>query len=500
MKKNIRLTLSAFLLLSLLCLAMLFTACGDKNPDETTDKPETPYEVLADVVEKTVKAHESDSADLLKNALTGGSIEANLTPAGELSVDTLLPFDSLAVKSYYGENKALQTLRMTSGSHSLDFSLFETPESSIITSSALDGAYGATYENASSFIEDMLGDMSDSSGFTEAMAELPGFASAFSALMKKALPLIDEHAVITPELTEDDLRIALEISSKDLAAFARECIALAKADEDFMTSLNVMLVLLKAAGEVPTLDSLLEDSGINDLLSEAEAANTVLRISIVATRSRVIEKITVSAFDLAESEEGVVKISADHFTLTLLISDEGGITIDAESGDETLYFDYDITDTESRRKVMISVGVTGVTLTPITYTYGKLDNSYTLSLTIPTVFSAELKGKITRTDDSMTVTLDSSSITDLTGSFLLGTTALPFKGSVTVKASDEMPQAPASYKEITDLTEEELAAVTEALMEDPIILSIIEFLALFATPDEDIPTTEEQWGALIPMD
>ena len=109
-----------------------------------------------------------------------------------------------------------------------------------------------------------------------------------------------------------------------------------------------------------------------------------------------------------------------------------------------------------------------------------------MKIEIPGTFSATVNGKYTATatEATLTVTKIKATITpsyddmypeDILNGAANGTTIdFPFTLTITAKASDTAPKAPASYTDISKLSEEELSALVSKIENDPAVYNLIK--------------------------
>ena len=463
-----------FLVTFLLIAGILLTGCGEEEPVETT-KPETPFEILLDAIDKTAASRTEEGSDIFERAQVGGSVAAKVTlPAG------ILPFTELNTAVYYGADKYAETISMKNGTSVLDLSLFLNGNTTVLSSSALSSAYGGTMQD----VEELLSLITGGNAISGNVTGSPALVEALEGLMTNTMPLVEKYATVTPVLTEDDLTIKVEMTSANAALFIEEFIALAKADTAFVAAFAA--TVSSAAGEPMTFYSFLAEIDIDTLIADMKAEKATVTADIKATRSRVIQSCHLIVTETVDASDGTAPVTNELLSLKITLGTHGSLTLQLTAEEQNLYYDYDVTETDTTRKIMVSVGVTGVTLTPITYTYNKTSGAYTLSLAIPGTLSASLSGSVTETSDTWTLTVDSLDMS-VTGDSLTGSlvpVSLPITASVTVKAVDTVPSAPASYKNFATLSEEELAEIVVELSENEIFSAIMEMLAEEEEPIE----------------
>lgn len=456
------------LLAALLLLVGILTACGkEEGPTETPD------EVLADVLKKTAEDRKTEEFTLLKSAYENGSLAYTLS----LGEDEQLP--TLSGKTYF--SKKVSEVALTKGGSTFSSTVFSDRDKLIFTASPLNGAYGADLSELAHLMGQIDASFEAAVDLEAKLDDIGDLGDSILAIVRsdEVAALLETHSVVFYQLGEDDLTVRLIIHSLDIAAIMDSLITICENDEDFVSDLNTVLEMVHSGDEpAPTFDTLLKDMDMEDVIEDLEEENGIFTLDITATRSRVIKK-AVARYAIYETDaEGNDKLSEERFTCEVILGDDGAFLIDAQSTDGAFYLDYDVDDTESRRKVSISAGTDGIVRTPVTYTYQKNAKTYSLEINIPSVLSATLTGRLEIMEDEITLTVENASYTATGGSLIGGLIPMqiPVSLSLTVKANDTPPTAPESHRDLSSLSEEERAELVDAVKNDPVIADLITLL------------------------
>ncbi len=468
------LTLTALLLI----VALALTACSGSN-----EKEETVYDILNDCIDKTVEAKKSDSASVWEQALTGGSIEEVFTYE-----DDLIPIKTISGKFYAGKDTgaAILSMALTSG-EKLDLSMFGDTEKAVIVCSALTGAYGVTADGLTDLISELLSGAQGSSSTTVTIPteSLEKHADKFTAILEKYIPLTMNQA-------ESSMHFSFMITNGTVKQILGDVLTILENDAEFKQEFQDFLI---ASGEPATsgeMDEAFADAreALNDLDEDPFCAT----VSITASNERIISSASVTVYEGADTTGK--QIGKVLFSLPA----SGGFNLEATIDGQTITAGYTVTEFGTVTKKTLSIGAMGITLTPISLTYDSANGDYELKIEVPGTFSADVSGKYTAsaTEATLTVTKIKATITpsydDMSPEDILGGAAggvtldLPMTVTITAKASDTAPKAPASYKDLSKLSEEELFELEEALLSDPVIAAFVElFESFFATQEDVLP-------------
>ena len=462
MKRIIIITL--LLLIALLAL----TACGGKK-----EKKETVYDILADVIDKTVDSQKSESTAVWEEALKNGSIEELFTYNSDL-----IPIKTISGKTYFNKDSSalLASLALTTG-EKLDLSLFSDQKKSVLTSSALTKNYGFTSDGLISFVTKY---------FLSADEEVATFDSTVlvSSLEKHETEfrkLFETNVPVTMKKAESSLQFSFTVSNKTLKKMLSDAIAILEKDADFSQTL---VDYVAANGETLTATEIY--TLIKEELKALDEEPFNAMFAITASNDRIITAASINVYDSTEQNPNV---SAQKRLASVLLSlpASGGFNIEITAEGQTITAGYTVTEFGTVTKETLSIGAMGVSLTPVSLTYDSATTEYELKIEIPGKFSATAKGKYTATKTQATLTLTSLVVTLSTDysdleSILSGNTTidLPMTLTLTAKTEDIAPKAPASYTDIATLSEKDAEALMTELMSDPVVQSLAMIFGSFS--------------------
>jgi len=475
----------------LLIVALALTACGGKDTDK-----ESVYDILDDAIEKTVNSQKSESTSVWEEALNGGSIEALLNYE-----EDIIPIKTISGKYYYGKDSTASILSFALFSgEKLDLSTFSDKDKAVFVCSALAGAYGFTAEGLIDFISELLSG-TQVSGNNTITASAEDLTNALEKHEKEFKDILEYRFPLMMQEAESSLNFSFMISNTNVKQFLNDVLTVLEKDTTFKQAL---VEYATAMGEPMTsaeLDAMLKES--HGGLDELDEAPFEAAVSITASKDRIINSASLTVFEDGNTESGTLAPKKQIARILISLPASGGFNIEATVDGQTVTVGYTVTEFGTVTKEVLSIGTMGITLTPVTFTYDSANGDYELKLEIPGAFSATASGKYTATKKEATLTVSSIKMTISPGydvsvpenplAGLTGQTIdLPMTLTVTAKASDTVPKAPTSYKDIAKLSEEELSELEEKIMNDPVILTYIEMIeSLFADSNlEDFPIVE----------
>lgn len=451
------LTLTAILLI----VALALTACGGDK-----DKKESAYDILKDCIDKTVDAQKGDSASVWEEALSGGSIEAVFNYE-----EDLIPIKTISSKFYAGKDAraSIFSMALTSG-EKFDLSMFGDTEKAVIVCSALAGAYGVTADGLTDLISKLLSSAQSSSPTVTMPTEsFEKHADEFTAILEKYIPL-------TMNKAESSMNFAFTVSNTNVKAILGDILTILENDAEFKQAFQDYLI---ANGEPVSgdMDESFAEARVE--LNELDEDPFCATVSITASNERIISNASVTVYESADTTGKQI----GKFLISLTAS--GGFNIEATIDGQTVTAAYTVTEFGTVTKEALSIGAMGITLTPISLSYDSANGEYELKLEVPGTLSATASGKYTATEKESKLTVSSIKATIAAEGLTID---LPMTVTITAKASDTAPKAPASYKDLSKLSEEELFEIEEKIMSDPVVATFIEMAeSLFGAQEEYVP-------------
>lgn len=466
----------------LLILALALTACGGD------EKKETVYDILEDAINKTIESKKSDSTSVWEAALEGGSIEEVFTYN-----DKNIPLKTLTGKTYFGKESyaSLLTMALSSGEKT-DFSIFADKEKLVLLSSAFNGAYGATPSEFVKFISQYLlgtpeAETTDTTvSFTALTDGLKKHEKELDTLFKTYIPLTMNEA-------ESSLTFNFTFSNTTLKQLCLNAIVILENDADFKKAL---LDYANANVEPITMAELNQEiASLKEDLNELDQTPFNATATITATKERIITNASVTV------NEGATPAGKQLARVLFSLPVNGGFNVEATIEGQSFSASYTVTEFGSVTKESLSIGAMGVSLTPLNLTYDSANGDYELKIDVTGTFSATIKGNYTASKKEATLTVSSvkvnlptdySDIESILGGIGGNTIDLPMNLTITAKAKDTAPKAPASYTELSSLSNEEVTEIMDALSEDPAFAQLIDLLDdLFGSNVESFPDITE---------
>lgn len=450
----------------ILIVALALTACGKSN------KKETVYDILADAIGKTASNGQSESASVWEQALNGGSIAAEFTYG-----EDIIPIKTISGKSYYGKDSAASVLSLSliSG-EKLDFSAFSDAEKAVFLSSVFTGAYGFTNQGLAEFLTKMFAPQ-EGTAASASTALSAGLVKFLEKNEDKFTDIFEKHFPLTMNKAESSLNFSVMISNTNTKAFLADYITLLEKDADFKQTLQDYLVASGAPVTSGEMNEAFEE--MRDELNELDDIPFNATVSITATTDRIITGASLTVY------EGSDTTGKQLARVLLSLPASGGFNIEATIEGQSFNVGCTVTEFGTVTKETLSISAMGVTLTPLTLTYDSANGDYEVKVELPGTFTAVAKGNYKATKSEATLKLSSIKVTiptdysdmeDVFGGASDTVIDLPMTMTITAKAKDKAPKAPTSYKDITTLSENELEALAEEFMSDPVFQTFVEMV------------------------
>ncbi len=511
-------TVICVMLSVIMTVGVFFSSCEKKPADKTM----TAAEYLEKISEKNFSA-EYESV----NTRTDITVKP--------TADIPLPFDSLSLTEYVGTSgeSAVFVNTILEG-NPLDISLYVGGENAVIGSSLMgDTTIGLRYDDIGSFLEGLLGSylgdaapydydeyygdweedyyfddpfasagMSEedlfailsllsSAEMTEAASKLAAYAEDYVSFLSDSIDKASNSDVkdangkitVTTEFNTDsakkivkDLYNKLKNDSK-LKSFIAETVAPIAGIEE-----SEILAQIESLFEGDELyDELLAafDENKFSLKTEVKAKSDYTLLGIET--SLTFEGLGKVSFKFDLEDENDVKIaylieSYDEMSNSYYADMRLGMSFKtAVSGDVTVYsVSYDM---------MVSEDDTDMSATLFTYAYNEKSGEFTLSVMPEDEYeSVSFVGTLLTEDNKATCAVNK-----------IEAAGAPIAVDVTcvIETNAELPKFPTDFKNVFELTEEDLAALTASIEADPlfpVLVSLFEQLGGF----EDDPF-EDQW-------
>ena len=476
-------SITAVILLLITALTVVGCSSGGNTPEET----ESPMDILKDVLDKT-------AADRGKGEVETESVWEKVEASGSVGMDFTLPagfpIKTITSKQYYGSTAATFYHLTNTKGDLLDFTTWSENDKFVLSASPWDQCYGVTYDD----IDVLLGYFQGVNSTLD-LAKLSRYAEdledAFFGLSDEMEIIFSQYAVITPTMTDDGLQVKLTVSGENAPLFVKAIYDMLENDVAFYTAVDGIFIALGS-----NADRFFNDSEINTFCENLKKDPIAITATLTCNNARVMRKavITVTDEEITTDAEGnaTVTYGEERLNFTLTLGQNGDYGFELYTDDEEYSFDYDVTDSETRRKVAVTVGTSTVKLTPVTYTYNKQDGSFRVNVAIPSSLDAEFSGSYTENETSATLTIDKITYTTYTGGSVIPglSIGIPMElaAKLLIKAdlTATAPSTPSQYTEFSDLTEEEILALAEALKNDPVIADVTAFVELlfqFTNPE-----------------
>ncbi len=475
MKKIILLFTS---LLVALALCVLFVACDDDTTTpaaggttEPTVDTRTPWELLKDAVIKTATPSGNAAYDALMAALADGrTVEFSLAPQSNTSTaeGQTLPFDRFTGKAIGDKNGSYAEFVFGLGEKSCSLSLHTTPTGFAFTSSAWDKVYGISLDDIAKLIAE--------AGETDDIPMWLFTAPTAQISEKSVQALLDAVAEVIPaEKSEQNglVVITVTLTSEKLKALVPKINDVIKANTDL-------------AAVLPSMS----DEEVKETVENIEGPGAYT-LTVTLNENETIRSAALVAEGMEDANE--------NFAVALTMTENGGFTVDVtdaengktsiawtvtKNGDETTY---NLT-VETSSTSLATSGVS-VKLSLFTMVYNEKTGAYTATVTIPATMTVELAGSLSISENALTFALNTVKITQYNGAEQVDQSVVTLNMTIKVTSEHTLPAVPAIDSNLATMTEEEVDAMGEALVNDEVFAGIIAFfgsLGESATPNPSI--------------
>lgn len=500
MKKFIRVMA---LVLAVAMLAVLLPACkkddkkGDgkkdgkdatttaKNEEKPEEKAYTPDEYLDFAIGNTLNQSSGFFDEVAENR--SGSVEVDLgglfAVIGQLSGSEELSSISFKNKTYMSGNKFMDVITLGIMGSVADLTVYADENKIAASTNLLPGeAYGVDLQNFS------FAGIKDSylCQLIKGSADEDVDVDKILAALDKAMPLVEKYAQVLIETADKNVKSSIEdvkdggkkltykIDADGIEAVLRDLYNVAKDDQELAEVLMAF-----GAGE----DVFPDEETFNKNMAEMKEEPTDISLEIVTNKEDIIVSVTATIHNVEEDKtESSIVVSIDMSKAdeaVLSIKGEGEL---AEEDFQNIVITYKITEnTESKYSSSIDIKVGETAIDPITFDFDKTTGKFELTVSIPSgemsdvAISVKINGTVTTTDDSVEVVLDKLNILGV--SLNLGV-------SIKVLANDPMPEFPAEFTNIFEMTEEDFSTLGSKLLSSEFVQKVS---ALFATQiDEEV--------------
>ena len=311
-------------------------------------------------------------------------------------------------------------------------------------------------------------------------------------------PIVEPYLSMIKEAVNTDIDTSLKTDENGISSFSftfnndsakkilKELFNEAKDDDDLRDYLSELVASVspdEVESALAEYDAFFEDvNSLTDLFALIDEVPFLLTVTAEADGE---DTLTACEIILAyESEEEGTRLTFYYDTKTVGESKVGFRAETCAAGTENYNLDTDValllqvTENSDKRcaaalKLSLETSEMSTTLNLLTLDYDKTSGDYTLSLPIlgRLLFGIEqeivLKGNYKETENGATATVTQLLFPNtITG---VGTTEYELDVTLTVTYDVEMPKAPETYKDVTALTEEDLAALEEAFTAHPLV-------------------------------
>lgn len=452
-RKWLTVALAALLLLSAL---FLLSSCKEKQ---------TPFEFLADAYEKSAQETKTEAAEIFEQAMKSGSMDFSLNADASLGI----PLSSITMKSYLGEEKAASLLSLTDlDGQTLSATIFESKTDAILTSSALESAYGVPTARLNELLSMLYEDIEAGDAFEETLLDTDQLENAVLTISSKANELFEKYAVAVSTEKDGLVLVTIELSGENVGLYLCDLIEAVRDDPACYDALEALLAL----DDSIDLEASFEAYNREEMLAECAASPVTLQYEVSATTKKIIKSV---AFSLTYEDDN------DGFAFSYQTDENGSFSLSVTDSEDTSYtVGWEVEESEEKYQAELSIGTTGMSLKPLSVTFDKEAETYKLQILIPGTFSASVEGVMRTADSELTFTVDSIkvSVTDESNfGFAAPAQEIGLKLSLTVKATDTMPTAPSSYQNLLELDEDAQQTLLEELMADEVLVSLLELLS-----------------------
>lgn len=476
MKKIILLFTS---LLLALALCVLFVACDDDTttPEaggttEPTVDTRTPWELLKDAVIKTATPSGNAAYDALMAALADGrTVEFSLAPQSDTPAaeGQALPFDRFTGKAIGDKNGSYAEFVFGLGEKTGRFSLHTTPTGFAFTSSAWDKVYGISLDDIAKLIAE-AGETDDIPMWLFTVTE----GTQISEETVQALLGAVAETVPAEKSEQNGLVvITVTLTAEKLKALVPKINDVAKAHADFAAILPPM-----------------SDEEVKETVENIEGPGAIT-LTVTLNENETIRSAALAAEGMEDANE--------NFAVALTMTENGGFTVDvtdAENGKTSIAWTVTKNGDETKYSLTVetsstSLATSGVSvkLSLFTMVYNEKTGAYTATVTIPATMTVELAGSLSVSESALTFALNTVKITQYNGTEQVAQSVVTLNMTIKVTSEHTLPAVPAIDSNLATMTEEEVEAMGEALVNDEVFAGIIAFfgsLGESATPNPSI--------------
>ncbi len=495
MKNRRILTVVAFIM-SAVMLVLAFSSCRKKEL--------TPSEKIENALQNTFEnTLDGDLAKLLLSSSENGSVTVDFKFPDELGA----PFDSYSVKTYMGKKHAVSTLSFVMGGETLDATLYAKENNIALSSSAILGesVYGLDLENAkANYLKSIFVDPESPYNLISLLGEngetfdtIDKLSAVFEDVVKiidsyteLASDLLDKYSVCTENTADGITTITMELNNEGVKNIIRELFNKAKADKELRSTASTVVDLVEELegmfGGAVLPDT---DFGVSGLSAEAEenvlmkeydeffkdetALNELfeeldeITFSVKTQTAIKDKKVSSIAISLDATHKELQETVTASVTLDLSSENKAVLTLKIAGPNEEeqeIKVIFETTeDTDSSYKGSVSVAYGAATIRVLDVVVDKANGTFELSSevlasTVNTMGNSKFAVKGTYKLNSSEF---SASITEIA----VGEESVKFEFKYTVLANDKAPEYPSDVKDLFSLTEADIEALAQDVME-----------------------------------
>ncbi len=440
-------------------------------------KEEKPADILSDAIEKTIEDRTPEFAEALaqklsalsENCADGGSFE--LSVGGLSDIESFeIPLSNVALKGYISNNKIAYKLSATdTSSKSGEVYAFVSGESIVLSTPALDNAYGISVEELVELIKAEAGDAAGmfesilgSTSTDAALQQDEELLKMLESYLEYIDELVEKYAVGTKLDESGEIVLTFTVNNDNAKLFIKDLLTKIKNDTELKAFVEEYIVML---GEIESNADFewLTDDDINEAVSSLDDADFELVVTAKMTTKKIIKELELSA--TAEGETASIKLDLnDKLDVALVVSVDG----------ESVTLKYDAEEEGDVYSATFGVSMDGFTLYPISFEYNKKSGDYKASLIVPGSVNASVEGNFSVSKDEAVFGISKIKYSDLAEVSIDSTQfELELDIKYTIKAKDTMPTAPTEYTDIAELNEQAAMGILEELSEDPFFANLL---------------------------
>ncbi len=461
-----------FLAMLMLCSVLFVASC---------DKKETPPPTKEELLEQAFDisfAPKGENAQklstIVEEAFKAGSVELKVESLSDLEI---IPFiDDISIKSYVADGKeALVISCKDADGNNGSIIAYADNDKIVLSSPAVENGYGITYDE----LYELLSVDAPSNTPNIDTEKLTKLLNDYSDYIKAT---IEKYSSLVLNETEAGYTFNYVISNENVHSIFTDLLNKVKADSELGALIDGL-----------ELDVTFEDicKGIDEALAELPNVGGELTFVVNTDKEYKITSIELTLKADLNEDEDAATINLEEVISIKFVVEENKDTLSVTAEDFSFAIVSAKEDTLTNYKQAISVEVnmpddlgnsSKVTLDILSIELNKLTKDYSVKLNIPQALSATVTGKLDISDEKLTLSITDVNVTSIDGLGSTTKTDIPVNATLIINKADTMPNAPASFKDISKLTENEIEALMTELYEDPFFANIIELFMVQSEP------------------